>query len=102
MKRINVIAEAKFDIAGLEVSAARVDQPALITGQSVDFYWSVRPQEVGNYRGTIWLYLRFVDKVSGEESRKTVSAQIVEIEAVNLLGLPWEPGAKVGRELGRL
>jgi hypothetical protein len=33
------------------------------------------------------LYLRFVDKESGEESRKTVSAQIVEIEAVNLLGL---------------
>jgi hypothetical protein len=29
-----------------------------------------------------------VDKVSGEESQKTVSAQIVEIEAVNLLGLP--------------
>jgi hypothetical protein len=43
---------------------------------------------VGTYRGTIWFYLRFVDKVSGEESRKTVSAQLVEIEAVNLLGLP--------------
>jgi hypothetical protein len=43
---------------------------------------------VGVYRGTIWFYLRFVDKVSGEESRKTVSAQLIEIEAVNLLGLP--------------
>jgi hypothetical protein len=42
---------------------------------------------VGLYRGTIWLYLRFVDKQSRAESRKTVSAQIVEIEAVNLLGL---------------
>ena len=51
------------------------------------FQWSVRPSEVGTYRGTIWLYLRFVDKQSGEESRKAISAQIVEIEAVNFLGL---------------
>ena len=38
----------------------------------------------------IWLYLRFVDKQSGQESRKTISAQIVEIEAVNFLGLSGE------------
>jgi hypothetical protein len=56
-------------------------------GQTAVFYWSVRPNDVGMYRGTIWLYLRFVDKVSGEESQKTVSAQIVELEAVNFLGL---------------
>jgi hypothetical protein len=56
-------------------------------GQTAVFYWSVRASEVGTYRGTIWLYLRFVDKVSAEESQKTVSAQIVEIDAVNFLGL---------------
>jgi hypothetical protein len=44
--------------------------------------------KAGAYRGTVWFYLLFVDKVSGEESRITVSAQIVEIEAVNFLGLP--------------
>jgi hypothetical protein len=59
----------------------------LVQGNTATFYWSIHPREVGHYRGTIWLYLRFVDKQSGEESRKTVSAQIVEIEAVNLLGL---------------
>jgi len=40
--------------------------------------------------------LRFVDKVSGEESQKTVSAQLVEIEAVNLLGLPLNLVRMVG------
>jgi hypothetical protein len=45
---------------------------------------------VGIYRGTIWLYLRFVDKQSGEGSRKTISAQLMEIEAVNFLGLSGE------------
>jgi hypothetical protein len=48
------------------------------------------------YRGTIWFYLRFVDKSSGEESQKTVSAQIVEIEAVNFLGLPTNLARSTG------
>jgi len=84
----NVVAEAKFDIAGIQVSPPDMISQTLSKGQSLNFYWSVRPMDVGTYRGTVWFYLRFVDKVSGEESRKTVSAQIVEIEAVNVLGLP--------------
>ena len=84
----NVIAEAKFDIAGLQVSPPELVSQTLSKGQSLNFYWSVRPTDVGVYRGTIWFYLRFVDKVSGEESRRAVSAQLVEIEAVNLLGFP--------------
>jgi len=83
----HVIAESRFDIAGVEVSPTELISEPLTQGTSATFYWSVHPQEVGTYRGTIWLYLRFVDKQSGEESRKTVSAQIIEIEAVNLLGL---------------
>jgi hypothetical protein len=82
-----VIAETRFDIAGLEIHPAELVSEPLSPGSSVTFYWSIRPPEVGDYRGTIWLYLRFVDKLNGEESRKTVSAQIVEIEAVNFLGL---------------
>jgi len=83
----NVIAEAKFDVAGLQISPPDLISQTLSRGQSLNFYWSVRPTDVGVYRGTIWFYLRFVDKVSGEESRRTVSAQIIEIEAVNFLGL---------------
>jgi hypothetical protein len=83
----HVIAEARFDMAGVEVSPPDLFSQTLSQGQTIRFFWSVRPREVGVYRGTIWLYLRFVDKSSGEESRKTVSAQIVEIEAVNLFGL---------------
>jgi hypothetical protein len=83
----NVIAEARFDLAGMEVRPAELVSEALAPGNSVTFRWSIRPQEAGLYRGTIWLYLRFVDKQTGAESRKTVSAQLVEIEAVNFLGL---------------
>ena len=83
----HVVAESRFDIAGMEVRPTDLISVPLAEGQSVTFTWSVRPQEVGVYRGTIWLYLRFVDKSNGAESQITVSAQIVEIEAVNVFGL---------------
>ena len=92
----HVIAESRFDIAGLQVAPPDLASQPLAQGQSVTFSWSILPQGVGFYRGTIWLYLRFVDKLNGEESRITVSAQIVEIEAVNLLGLSGNFARSVG------
>jgi hypothetical protein len=86
----HVVAEARFDIAGMEVRPTELVSEPLAPGNTATFYWSIRPTEAGVYRGTVWLYLRFVDKQTGEESRKTISAQIVEIEAANLLGLSGE------------
>jgi hypothetical protein len=83
----HVTAEARLDLAGLEVRPPGVISEPLLAGESVTFFWSVRPAETGVYRGTVWLHLRFVDKVSGEESRKAVSAQTVELEAVDFFGL---------------
>jgi len=83
----HVIAEARLDMAGMEILPPDVSSQTLAQGQSVTFYWSIRPRETGVYRGTAWLYLRFVNKQNGEESRRAVSAQLVEIEAVNLFGL---------------
>jgi len=83
----HVIAESRFDIAGVEIRPTDLINVPLAQGQAATFLWSIRPPDVGIYRGTIWLYLRLVDKLNGEESRLTVSAQIVEIKAVNLVGL---------------
>jgi hypothetical protein len=83
----NVIAETRFDIAGMEIKPADTVSESLSPGTSITFYWSIRPPEAGVYNGTVWLHLRFVNKANGEESRKAVSAQLLEIEAVNFLGL---------------
>lgn len=83
----NVTAEARLDMAGVEVRPPDLISEPLTPGESVTFFWSIRPYETGVYHGTVWLHLRFVDKVSGEPSRKTVSAQTVELEAVNFFGL---------------
>jgi len=82
-----VIAEARLDLAGVEMSPSETISEPLYPGQSVTFYWSVRPQEVGDYRGTVWLHLRFVPKNGGEEERRAISAQPIEIHATTFLGL---------------
>jgi hypothetical protein len=82
-----VIAEARFDLPGIHVRPSELISAPVSKGQTAVFYWTLRPAEVGKSRGTIWLYLRTVDRQTGEERRETMSAQIVEIESVKLLGL---------------
>ena len=83
----NVTAEAELDMAGMTVQPAGAIYEPLSRGQSVTFYWSIVPQDVGKYRGTVWLHLNFANKLTNEASRIAVSAQIVEIEAVDFFGL---------------
>jgi hypothetical protein len=82
----NVIAEARLDMAGMEVQPSGTISEPLSQGQAVTFYWSVRPKESGNYEGTAWLHLRFVPKGGGEESSIPLSVQFIEIEAQSFLG----------------
>lgn len=82
-----VTVQARLDMAGMEVRPPEMISEPLEPGQSATFYWSVRPQGTGRYRGTAWLFLQFVDKVSGQASQIVVSAQPVEMEAVSFFGL---------------
>lgn len=92
----NVLAEARLDLAGMDVRPADVVSETLLPGQKVTFYWSVLPAEVGHYKGTVWFYLHFVPKTNGQESRQVLSAQHVEIEATSFLGLRASPARWLG------
>ncbi len=92
----NVLAEARLDMAGLEVRPSDVVTETLLPGQKVTFYWSILPVEVGKYKGTVWFFLHFVPKINGIESRQAISAQVIQIEATSFFGLR----ATVARWLG--
>jgi hypothetical protein len=94
----NVIAEARLDLEGTEVRPSETVSEPLVPGESVAFRWSVRTTQTGTYRGTAWLFLVFVDRSSGAQTRSAVSAQPVKIQATSLLGL----GGRAARVLGGL
>ena len=82
-----VFAEARIDMAGVEVRPADTISEALLPGGSATFYWSLRPTRAGTFRGTVWLHLHFVDRSSRAETRIAVSAQPLQVEAGRLFGL---------------
>lgn len=92
----NVLAEGRLDMAGMQVVPRGDVIEPLRPGQSSTFYWSVRPEDVGTYRGTVWLHIRFIPLDGGDESRRPLSAQLIDIRATNLFGL----GGVAARVLG--
>ncbi|MGE5224171.1 MAG: hypothetical protein ACM3PY_17155, partial [Omnitrophica WOR_2 bacterium] len=103
----HVFAEARLDMAGVQVSPNEPVSQSLLPGQSVTFYWSVSPERVNTYRGTVWLFLRFLPIQGGTESRQAISAQRIEIRSVDLFGLSgtWArvaggAGTVIGAALG--
>lgn len=91
-----VNAEARLDLAGVQYVPEGIIIETLLPGEPVIFLWSVRPIEVGTYDGTVWLHLRFIPKDGGQEYRSVLTAQLIEIQAVNFLGL----GGTAARILG--
>ena len=87
----NILAEARLEMAGLDVRPNEVVSEPLTARQKVKFYWSVLPNDVGVYKGVVWFYLHFIPKASGVESRKTLSSQVIEIEATSFAGLRANP-----------
>jgi len=84
--KYNVIAEARLDLPLADVRPAEVVSTALVEGGAAGFSWAVTPRETGLVRGTVWLYLRFVPKGGGEETRGPVSAQLVEVRSKSAWG----------------
>jgi hypothetical protein len=84
----NVMAEARLDMAGVDIRPEAMISETLLPGQKVTFYWSVLPAEVGKYKGTLWFYLRFIPRdAAGVESRQALSAQPIMIESTTFFGL---------------
>ena len=80
----NVIAEADADLPGVQTRPSGPVSEPLLPGESITFLWSVRPSEPAMYRGTVWLFLNFVDKVTGARTRLALAAPSVQIQAAGL------------------
>jgi hypothetical protein len=92
----NVIAEARLELAGVQIDPAGLTSQQLARGQSVTFFWSIHPGSEGHYRGVAWFYLRYVPLDGGSESEQPLAALPVEFEATSLFGLKAGPARILG------
>lgn len=83
----DVVAEARLEMAGVEYRPDGEVSQALQPGRPVMFQWSLRADQAGAYDGTVWLHLRFVPHDGGPEQRSVITAQRIEMQAGDFLGL---------------
>jgi hypothetical protein len=92
-----VTAEVRLDISGMQISPGTEIIEAVRPSKPVTFYWNVSPEKFGDFRGTVWLHLHFIPiGDEGGDGRIPISAQIIQIRAINLLGM----SGKTARILG--
>jgi hypothetical protein len=84
----HILAEARLDIAGLQVAPQGSVQEPMLPGQPLTFYWSLNAPSPGNYRGTLWLFLELIPKNGGQIERLPLLARQIDLEARSFLGLP--------------
>jgi hypothetical protein len=89
-------AEARLDILGLEMTPTGTTDRRLLPGEPVEFSWTLRPESPGTFRGTVWLWVRYLPQDGGEPLEKMLFSRPLEIEGQNLLGL----GGQAARLLG--
>ncbi len=92
----NVIAEARLELAGVQMDPSGPASQHLGKGQKVTFFWSIRPGSIGKYRGIAWFSLRFVPLAGGAESEQTLAAFPLEFDTVSFLGLKAGPARLLG------
>ncbi len=84
----NLVAAARLDLAGVQVAPQGMVSQPMRPGQNIFFSWSISPSQLGQYRGTLWLYLNLVPKNGGNADQLTLLAPEIQIESVSVLGLP--------------
>jgi len=84
----NIVAEARLDLAGLQISPEGTMNEPVVRGERTVFYWSLSPAQTGSYRGTLWLFLNIIPRNGGEADRRAILARPIEIQATTVLGLP--------------
>lgn len=80
-----LIAEARLDLAGVEVRPSETVSEPLLPGRALTFFWSVRATQPGEYHGVAWLHLRLISPEG--ERRYALAAPEVRLQVVTLWGL---------------
>jgi hypothetical protein len=97
--RYNLMAEARFEVAGVTVDPANPTRESMPEGQSVKFKWEINSARDGINSGKVWLSLRFLPLDSGTPIQIPIYVGDVKLQTTSLLGLSG-PMARIAGGVG--
>ncbi len=83
----NLMAEARYDVAGVTVVPANPTRESMPAEQPVKFSWNVNSNQVGFYAGTVWLSLRFLPVDGGQANQVPIFIHEMNINVSDIFGL---------------
>lgn len=83
----NVMAEANFEVAGMEVKPANTTRVSMPPGQSVNIIWKITPEQNGSYLGVVWLSLRFLPLDGNNPIQIPIYVKDIMVQVSSFLGL---------------
>jgi hypothetical protein len=83
----SLMAEGRFDVAGLKVDPANPRRESMPDGQPLKFKWAVSTDIVGSYDGTVWLSLRYLPLDGSQATQIPVYIQGINIQATSFFGM---------------
>jgi hypothetical protein len=92
----NVMAEARFEVAGVRLEPANAVRQSMLPNQPLHFTWEIFPDKAGWNDGTAWLSLRFLPLDGSTPVQVPVYSDEMSLHATSLLGL----SAPVARGMG--
>jgi len=83
----NIMAEARFEVAGMTVNPANPIRESMPSGQTVKFKWQISTDQVGSYDGKVWLSLRLLP-LDGSQAREVpIYIRELRLQTTSLFGM---------------
>jgi hypothetical protein len=92
----NLMAEARFEVAGIRVEPSNPTRQSMPRGQPLKFKWQLTANQPGTYDGTLWFSLRFLPLDGKAPSQEPVYVQKVRLTTTSLVGMTAPEVRKVG------
>jgi hypothetical protein len=86
-ERYNLMAEGRFEVAGVRVKPSNPIRESMPEGQVVKFTWQISSNKAGIYDGTVWLSLRLLPLDGSPAIQVPIFIKETTIQATSLFGL---------------
>jgi hypothetical protein len=96
--RYNLMAEGRFEVAGVEVEPANPVRESLTAGQSIVYKWKITAEKTGLYPGKVWLSLRFLPLDGKASTQSPIFITSINLKLTSLGGISG-PAARLLGEL---
>jgi hypothetical protein len=83
----NLMAEGRFEVAGVKVEPANPLRESLPPGQSITYKWRITAEKTGLYTGRVWLSLRFLPLDGKAPTQSPIFVTSINLKLTSLWGI---------------